>query len=54
MKIHGATHSNLEGKLFKRSCHTQTNNIPAEGLTFKEKGNKIVLKMGIKFQCSND
>jgi hypothetical protein len=32
-------------------CHAHTNNIPVE--VVKEKANKIALKMGIKFQCSN-
>jgi hypothetical protein len=52
-RICGAKHSRLEDKLFEWFCHAHTSNIPIESPMVKEKANKIALKMGIEFQCSD-
>jgi hypothetical protein len=53
MRIRGAKHSDLEDELFKWFCHACDDNIPVKGSVVQEKANKIALKMGIEFHCSN-
>jgi hypothetical protein len=53
MRIRGAKHGSMEGKLFEWFCHARKNRLAVDGQTVKGTADEIALKMGINFKCSN-